>query len=178
MGTDYKNRKYNIVPYNPKQKEQFEEEARILSTIFGDSAIAIEHVGSAAVSGLSGKPTIDVLILVENVAIAEILKQKMDEAGYKFLGEYVRPGTQLFVREENNTRLCNVHIFPKDHSHAKEMLLLRDYFRSHADLVEEYSKLKFELLAKFPDDYGSYRKYKDEWMENLKAKIRKQFASN
>lgn len=178
MGIDYKNRKYDIVPYSPKWKDQFDGEAKILSSIFGDSAIAIEHVGSTAVPGLSGKPTIDVLLLVEDIAIAEILKSKMEEVGYKSLGEYVSPGTRLFVKEENNTRISNIHIFPKDHPHAKEMLLLRDYFRKRPELVEEYSRLKFELLAKYPDDYGSYRKYKDEWMENLKDKMRKEFASN
>ena len=178
MGIDYKNRKYDVVPYDPRYKDQFENEAQVLNSIFGNSAIAIEHVGSTAVPGLSGKPTIDVLVLVEDIAIAEKLKQKMEGAGYKSLGEYVRPGTQLFVREENNIRLCNIHVFPKDHPHAKEMLLLRDYFRSHKELVEEYSRLKNELLTKFPNDYGSYRKYKDEWMENLKSKIRKEFASN
>ena len=177
MAADYKNRKYNIVSYDPKWKKQFEGEMQILSLIFRDSAIAIEHVGSTAVPGLSGKPIIDVLILVEDITIAETLNRKMEEMGYKSLGEYVRPGTRLFVRERNNTRLCNVHIFPKDHPHAKEMLLLRDYFRGHVDLMEEYSKLKFELLARFPDDYRSYRKHKDEWMEKLKVKIRKEFAS-
>jgi GrpB-like predicted nucleotidyltransferase (UPF0157 family) len=49
---------------------------------------------------------------------------------------------------------------------------LRDYFRSHSEVVKEYSKLKFDLVDKYPNDYGLYRKYKDEWMEkHLELKI-------
>src|SRR3989338_9475187 len=51
------------------------------------------------------------------------------------------------------------------------MLQLRDYFRTHPEVVSEYSKLKTDLAAKYPNDYGEYRKYKDEWMNKLKQKI-------
>src|SRR3989344_4721156 len=73
---------------------KFAEEAKVLNSIFGMSAIKIEHVGSTAVPGLSGKPIIDVLILVEDVAIADALNQKMESAGFKALGEYVMPGVR------------------------------------------------------------------------------------
>mgnify|MGYP001611918780 FL=1 len=75
------------------------------------------------------------------------------------------------MREESNTRLCNVHVFPKDHPHVKEMLRLRDYFRSHAEEVEKYAKLKKELATKYPNDYAQYRKLKDEYMEDLKKRV-------
>ena len=102
MSIKYKNRKYEIVSYDPKWKDKFAEEAKVLNSIFGMSAIKIEHVGSTAVPGLSGKPIIDVLILVEDVAIADALNQKMESAGFKALGEYVMPGVRLFVKEMDN----------------------------------------------------------------------------
>jgi len=177
MSINYKNRKYEVTSYDPKWKDKFAEEAKVLNSIFGMSAIKIEHVGSTAVLGLSGKPIIDVLILVEDVAIADVLNQKMESAGFKALGEYVMPGARLFVKDTDNIRICNIHVFPQNNPHAKEMLRLRDYFRSHSEFVKEYSKLKFDLLAKYPNDYGLYRKYKDEWMEKLKENIRKEFAN-
>jgi hypothetical protein len=33
--------------------------------------------------------------------------------------------------------------------------------------VMEYNTLKNNLFVKYPDDYGMYRKYKDEWMKKL-----------
>ena len=139
--------------------------------IFSDKAISIEHIGSTSVSGLSGKPTIDILITVEKIEIADELSEKIESVGYKALGDYINQGSRLFAKEENNTRLVNLHVFEKSHSYVKDMINLRNYFRFHPEVVEEYSKLKFDLAKKYPNDYGLYRKYKDEWMENLKQKI-------
>lgn len=172
MTKDYKNRKYSVVSYDPKWKDEFEKEAEILKSIFGLYATSIEHIGSTAVPGLFGKPTIDILILVDDVNIADTFNKQMESIGYKSFGEYVSSGTKLFVKEINNTRLVNVHIYPKEHAHVKEMLVLRNYFQNHPEIVREYSNLKIDLFAKYPNDYGLYRKYKDNWMEKLKEKIK------
>lgn len=169
--TNYKNRKYEILPYDPTWPKQFAAHAKILKSIFADTAISIEHIGSTAVPGLAGKPTIDILILVEDISVVEPLKEQMETAGYHALGEYVTEGALLFVKESDNIRHCNIHVFQKDHPHVKEMLELRDYFCAHPEVVNEYSKLKNDLATKYPNDYGEYRKYKDEWMNKLKQKL-------
>jgi len=170
--TEYKNRKYTVEPYNPDWKKRFEIEAENLHPIFSDKAISIEHVGSTAVPGLAGKPTIDILITVEKIEIADELSEKIESIGYKNLGDYINKGSRLFVKEANDERLVNLHVFEAEHPHVQDMINLRNYFRSHPEKVEEYSKLKFDLVGKYPDDYGLYRKYKDEWMENLKKNIK------
>lgn len=170
--SNYKNRKYEILPYDKNWSQQFAEHAKILKSIFADKAISIEHIGSTAVPGLAGKPTIDVLILVEDISLPNEMEKQMESAGYHALGEYVTKGALLFVKESDNTRYCNIHVFQKDHSHVREMLQLRNYFRAHPEVVSEYSKLKTDLAVKYPNDYGQYRKYKDEWMNALKLKIR------
>lgn len=169
--SNYKNRKYEILPYDLNWPQQFIEHAKILKSIFADKAISIEHIGSTAVPGLAGKPTIDVLVLVENISVADELKKQVEIAGYHALGEYVTEGARLFVKESDNTRYCNIHIFQKDHPHVREMLHLRDYLRTHPEVVSEYSNLKINLAIKYPNDYGEYRKYKDEWMNVLKQRI-------
>lgn len=169
--SSHKDRKYEINSYDPNWSQQFAEHAKILKSIFADEAISIEHIGSTAVPGLAGKPTIDILILVDDVIVADRLEKQMEIAGYHALGEYVTKGARLFVKESNNTRYCNIHVFQKSHPHVKEMLQLRDYFRAHPEIVTEYSKLKTDLATKYPNDYGEYRKYKDEWMNKLKQKL-------
>lgn len=169
--SSYKNRKYEIIQYDLNWPQQFAEHAKILKSIFADKAISIEHIGSTAVPGLAGKMTIDVLVLVDDVTVADQLEKQMEIAGYHTLGEYVTKGARLFVKESDDTRYCNIHVFQKDHPHVKEMLQLRDYFRAHPEVVSEYSKLKVDLATKYPNDYGEYRKYKDEWMNKLKQKL-------
>lgn len=171
---EYKNRKYIVEPYSLEWKKKFEIEAKKLRPIFSDKAISIEHIGSTAVPGLAGKPTIDILITVEKIEIADELSEKIETIGYKALGDYIKKGSRLFVKEEDNERLINLHVFEAIHPHVSDMIDLREYFRSHPEKVEEYSRLKFDLVKKYPNDYGLYRKYKDEWMENLKRDLSKE----
>jgi len=46
----------------------FEKEKRLLLDTFGDKIIAIEHVGSTAIPGVSAKPLIDM-----NIAISKLM---------------------------------------------------------------------------------------------------------
>lgn len=167
----YKDRKYDVRPYDPVWPQEFVRHAAVIRDVFGAAALAIEHVGSTAVPGLSGKPTIDILVLVEDMAIVDALAQPMEAADYRSLGDYISKGAWLFVEEKEHTRLCNIHVFQKDDHHVQEMLKLRDYLRSHPKTVAEYSALKLDLASKYPNDYGQYRKFKDEWMEQLKKQI-------
>lgn len=174
LNKDYASRQYQIVPYDPIWPDQFIGEAKVLRSIFKTAAVAIEHIGSTATVGMSGKPTIDVLITVDDIAVADKLVQQMEAAGYRALGEYVTPGTRLFAREKDNTRICNVHVAPKGHTKARELLAWRDYFNSHQHMATRYSQLKLRLFKKYANDYASYRKYKDEWIDDLKVKLQAQ----
>jgi GrpB-like predicted nucleotidyltransferase (UPF0157 family) len=169
---EYKNRKYHVQPYDPAWPKQFETDAKILKAIFGDDTVAIEHIGSTSVPGMDGKPTIDILILVDYLAVADKHVGAMKSAGYEHLVGYVSPDSVLFRQMKDNVLLSNVHVFQKAHPHVHEMLTLRDYLRSHPDEVKAYSNLKKELFEKYPDDYAAYRKLKDEYMKALKERAK------
>lgn len=47
-----------LVPHNPKWSELFEQEKQSLIDVFGDSIIAIEHIGSTAIPDIPAKPII------------------------------------------------------------------------------------------------------------------------
>lgn len=47
----------------------------ILSDIFQDVALTIEHIGSTSVEGLSAKPIIDIAVGVKNLSDFEKVKQ-------------------------------------------------------------------------------------------------------
>lgn len=171
---EYKKRRYTIESYNPEYKKRFESEREFFCPIFSEKAVFIEHIGSTAVPGLAGKPIIDMLIAVKKIEIADVLLETIENIGYKSLGDYINKGSRLFVKEVDGVRLMNVHIFEIKHPHVKEMLGLRDYFRSHPSVVEEYSRLKFDLVDKYPDEYDLYRKHKDEWITKLIKSIERE----
>ena len=172
MHKNYQGRKYEVKKYDSIWKTLFQKEKDILQTILGRDAIKIEHIGSTAVPGLPGKPTIDVLVVMNNLSRIEQYLSKMVSAGYQDLGEYVRSGTQLFVREKNGTRLVNIHFFPEGHPHIAEMLAVREYLRNHPREATAYGELKQKLAVQYPENYGAYRKEKDIYMTNLLSRAR------
>src|SRR3989338_4548653 len=99
MATDRIHRSFSVIPYDPKWKDRFAKEKELLASIFTETALSIEHIGSTAVEGLAGKPTIDVLITANNIEDVDTLNRNMETAGYEVLGDYVMPDARLFVKE-------------------------------------------------------------------------------
>ncbi len=170
MKAEYKDRKYRVEPYDPSWPRQFAEESNAIARIFGRDALAIEHIGGTAVPGMDGKPTIDILVAVEDLSAAARHTEEMKQAGYEYLPGYVSADSTLFRRMRDNELLSNVHVFQAGHPHVREMLALRDYLRSHPEEVKAYSELKVALSRKYPDDYATYRTLKDEYMKGLKER--------
>lgn len=167
MKKSYEDREYDITSYDPEWPNQFEEYAHAIKEIFGNT-IPIEHIGSTAVPSMSGKPCIDILVIPNDLKIVEEHIDDMEQKGFEYAGQYVMENSLLFRIMKENVLVANIHFFPREHPHNKEMLDMRDYLRSHPNIVEEYSKLKRELYSKYPNDYASYRKYKDKYTNDLK----------
>ncbi len=168
--TNRKNRKYSVVPYQESWVQDFQRIESELKPVFGDLAIAFEHVGSTAVEGMSGKPTIDVLIIVRNIQDVDALNEEMKKLGYTTLGDYIQQDLRLFAKEMNGERLINVHCSKQGHGHIKEMIVMRDFLRSHPAEAKEYAELKLDLFAKHPDDYIAYRAVKDSYLQEMKKR--------
>ena len=166
---DYKNRKYIILPYDPKWVIDFESYAIKLRPVFPRARI--EHIGSTSVPGMFGKPTIDLLVTVEDINKVEEKVSDMEQIGFSYAGEFVMPHTRLFRVMRENELLANIHFFPHGHSHVAEMIRLRDYLRSEPNEVKAYSKLKEDLAEKYSQDYASYRKNKDEYVAELMKRV-------
>lgn len=170
ISSSRKDRKYSIVPYQPSWATDFETIKEQIASVFGDLAVEIMHVGSTAILGMSGKSTIDVLVIVSVISEVDDLNGTMSELGYAALGEYVAPNGRLFAKEVNNERLVNVHCFEKDHPHAQEMIVMRDFLQSHPDEAKAYADLKIRLYEQYPDDYQAYRHVKDPYLAEMKVR--------
>lgn len=167
---NYDRRKYQIIPYNKGWDKLFEEKAQQVKNIFG--AVQVEHIGSTSVDGMYGKPCIDLLVVLENLDdISEDKIIKMSNLGYSYAGAFVMDDARLFREMKDDRVLANIHFFPLNHKHIKEMLTLRDYLRNHKEEVKAYSLLKQDLYERYPNDYASYRREKDEYMDHLLKRV-------
>lgn len=165
-----KDRKYSIVPYNKNWVNQFDDYKLKIKSIFNDAQF--EHIGSTSIPGMSGKDCIDVLVIVADLKIVEENIEKMERLGFEYAGTVVAGNSRLFRVMNGNTVLANIHFFPCDHPHIPEMLDFRNFLLCNPEEVLSYSSLKNDLCAKYPNDYASYRKYKDEYMEEMKKRFR------
>lgn len=165
---NYDRRNYTVTPYNLGWQKLFQEKVQQIKSVFGD--VKIEHIGSTAVEGMYGKPCIDILVLLENLDIVKAKVSDMESLGYIYAGAFVMKDALLFREMKNDEVFANIHFFPLNHPHVKEMLGLRDYLRSHKEEVEMYSLLKKNLYNKYSKDYANYRKEKDEYMDALKKR--------
>ncbi|MFA5131774.1 MAG: GrpB family protein [Candidatus Paceibacterota bacterium] len=167
----YKNRKYEVVPYDVMWPKLFENYSLTIKKIFGN--VSIEHIGSTSIPGMSGKSCIDILVIVKDLSDVEKHIEEMKQSGFDYSGEFVMKNSRLFRVVADNVLYANVHFFPEGHIHNKEMLDLRDYLRNHPEEVEAYSVLKKNLYIQHANDYALYRKYKDEYMNNLMERVAK-----
>ena len=162
-----------VLPYDEKWKQDFSDIASELTAALGLApepgalALAIEHVGSSSVEGLSAKPIIDIDVVVKagdvQAAIAALAG-----IGYKHEGNLGIEGREAFgYTGKEHLREHHLYVCPEDSPELKRHLAFRDYLRSHPQAVEEYSKIKLEAAALFPHDIDAYIAHKSPVIEKI-----------
>jgi len=138
-----KTKKISVVPYHADWPKVFEKEALKIQEALGADCIAIHHIGSTSVPGLSAKPIIDILGVVKDPQQAI---QCIESLGFKYKGEYNIPMRFYFTRSGEVE--INLHVYEEDHPEIELNLLFRDYLRGHPEARDEYALLKEDLLKK------------------------------
>ncbi len=171
----YKKRKYYFTEYNPAWVDDFEKIKNLIKDIWQD-ALAIEHIGSTSIVGMSAKPVIDVLVVVDEMKSFEKEIQKMKSLDFMFLKDYVSPNTLNFYQVGSlGQKINNIHVCEKDSPDTKRYISMRDYFRAYPEVAKEYSLLKEKNNKKYPDDYILYRQAKAEFLSEIKERAYKEF---
>jgi GrpB-like predicted nucleotidyltransferase (UPF0157 family) len=130
-------REIEVVPYNPDWPIWFENEAEAIKKVLGDNFIAIHHVGSTSVPGLSAKPRIDIIaVLVDPKKSIPAL----ESIGYEYRGEWNIPFKFSF-RKRGKLEV-NLHVYEEGHPEIESNLLFRDYLRKNPKERGEYQSLK------------------------------------
>ena len=130
---------------------RFEVEARRLRDALGESALRIEHVGSTAVPGLAGKPTIDIAV-VSATPLPPELAVRLVALGYEDAAADSRPGEHRFRKGPAVPREVIVHVVAEDSADA--LVRFRDALRADPGLAAEYESLKREKLRELGGWYS------------------------
>jgi GrpB-like predicted nucleotidyltransferase (UPF0157 family) len=153
-----------VADYDTAWPSLFEREAARVRWILGDRVKLLEHAGSTSVVGLPAKPIVDMVLAVSDSS---------DEATYvpdMELGGYV-----LRIREPHwfehrvfNARdtKVNLHVFTAGCPEIAQMLLFRDWLRSHPEDRDLYAATKRELAKR---DWKFVQHYADAKTEIVHA---------
>ncbi len=160
-------RNYSVEKYTANWKRRFRVQEKLLKKILGVAAVEIHHVGSTSVSGMSAKPIIDMLVILKDFHAIDHAKSKFEKLGYVFRSNYVKPNSRLLEKFKGETKLYNIHFFRKNHQHAQRIIVIRDYLRTHPDMVKAYELIKKKLQKKHPGDYRAYSHGKNKFLDTL-----------
>lgn len=114
-----------IVEYDPSWRSLFEEERQRVAAAFMDLAFRIEHEGSTAVAGMAGKPIIDLLVGIPDLANAGDYVRHLDHLGYENFGEIFIPG-RLYLRRRGPPHF-NIALTREHGPFWNAQLLLRNW---------------------------------------------------
>ena len=161
-----------VLPYDEQWKHDFLQINAELTSVLGQLAIEIEHVGSTSVQGLSAKPIIDIDIVIKDYSGLENVISALEKIGYQHEGNLGIAGREAFKYDgKEHLRKHHLYVCPEDSPELKRHIAFRDYLQTHPDAVREYSRIKEEGAELYPDDIDRYIEHKSPFIEKIYAEI-------
>jgi GrpB-like predicted nucleotidyltransferase (UPF0157 family) len=136
-----------LAAYDPTWADQFQDERKILLSIFPDPATRVEHIGSTSVPGLVAKPVIDIMVGVTDLGQAEKQVDALRGVGYEYVPEYEvqKPGRRYFRKPTSRPRTHHLHCVVLGSTDWSRTMAFRDLLRSDPGVASDYAALKLRL---------------------------------
>ena len=163
-----KTAKVTVLPYRTVWKTEFEKIKAEICVSLGDLALAIEHVGSTSVEGMSAKPCIDLDVVIKDRDILGVIIGKLEAIGYIHEGDLGIEGREAF-KYTDKPHLMQHHLYvcPADSRELYRHLTFRDFLRQNPDAVKKYSAVKEKAAELYPDSIEKYMEYKSSCIREL-----------
>lgn len=145
-GREPRNSPIKLDAYNPNWPVDYEILAKRVYAALGEKVNLLEHVGSTSVEGLSAKPIIDMLLVVENTAAEQEYVPQLEQQG--FVLRIREPDWFEHRLLRGSDPRANLHVFPQGCEEVERMLAFRDRLRLDAADRQLYEARKRELAAR------------------------------
>lgn len=147
---------------DPSWPAIFAADAAAIRTVLGETALAVDHVGSTSVPGLAAKPVIDILLQVPNSADELAYVPALEGVGYWL---HIREPDWLEHRvlyqrvDRGSPHDINLHVLSPGTGSEEidRMVGFRDWLRSHPEDRDRYAAVKRDLARRpwrFVQDYA------------------------
>jgi GrpB-like predicted nucleotidyltransferase (UPF0157 family) len=145
-----------LCDYDPNWPALFQKEADRISAALGRQVLALEHIGSTSVPGLSAKPIIDMLLVVSDSSNEAAYVPQLEAAGYVLrIREPDWYEHRLLKGPEQD---INLHVYSSGCPEINRNLVFRDWLRSNEGDRLLYENTKKELAKK---DWKFVQNYAD-----------------
>ena len=164
-----------VEKYNPEWPKWFEEIKAYLGEKIARACIRVEHVGSTAIPGMTAKPIIDIIIIIEPGRWEE-MKSLLEERGYYYRGNQGIEDREVFrLSDESILPAHHLYVCPKHSFEIKKETAFRDYMKTHKKDRERLNALKCSLAEKYNNDRQLYIEGKDAMVKEITEKALKTF---
>ncbi len=162
--------KVTVIPYDKTWKSSFEDIKTEIENAIGDLIVAIEHIGSTSVEGMSAKPIIDIDVVIRDYSVFDAVVSKLETIGYIHEGNLGIMGREAFkYSDKPHLQKHHLYVCPKDSEELHRHITFRDFLKSNPEAVKKYSSVKETAAGMFPDDIDKYIEYKTPCIEELYA---------
>ena len=142
-----------LVEHQEGWKEAGTKCIELLSSILGESAVAIEHVGSTAIPGIHAKPILDIVVGVRS--LDDAMKYKDELVG------------------DDDIRTHHIHFVPWAGEAWQNYIAFRDYLCSNPEAAKAYDELKLRLSSMYSGDRKTYTASKASFINDTIAEAGK-----
>lgn len=158
-----------IVPYQASWKNACTSEIAAIRSATASLRMFIDHVGSTAITGLEGKPIIDLLVTPVDWQDADRIVAALTAIGYASENAELGLPRQFLVKAGANGAATSfhVHIAPRDSEWGRNMLVFRDQLAADRLLAQRYAILKRHLAIDYPRDLDAYTEGKSDFVAEV-----------
>lgn len=154
----------SLSPHRREWAARFRREARVLARVFGENAVAIEHVGSTSVPRLPARPIVDVLVGLRGPAPLPEELAALKRLGYT--RARAREG-RLYVCK-GTPRAVTLHFAQWGSPRWLRLVTFRRALLDDAGARDRYAALKLGLEGASP---GGYAEAKRRFVEAELARL-------
>jgi|GEM_PF-658989 GrpB-like predicted nucleotidyltransferase (UPF0157 family) len=163
--------KDNVVlkPHDSNWKKLAAAEIKAIQETVALPFVAIEHLGSTSIEGISAKPIIDIFIALESINEADDWIKSMESLGYIYWAENPNPLHRRFYKgmpPYGVGRTHHVHIMQAGKK-FNQRILFRDALNQDLKLRKQYEALKLKLLKQYSNDREAYTEAKSLFISQV-----------
>lgn len=155
------------------------EENSLVHAIGESDVIRINHIGSTYIPNLPAKPTIDILVEINDDTDIELLIKNIESAGYIYTQQPDNPAPHMMFMKGYTSEGFKGQAY---HVHVRyfgdwDELYFRDYLLSHPQIATRYGELKLQLKETYEHDRDGYTEAKTSFIREITNLARIEFPA-